>query len=63
MPLKKIVAGAKEYIHDPTFADPLSGGVVEVFRSVVDFHVGLAQIFRYVPHFLLQHFLAEVLSH
>jgi hypothetical protein len=43
---KKIDAGPKEYIHDPNFADPISGGVVEVFRSVVDFHAGLAQIFR-----------------
>ena len=54
----KIGAGAKEYIHDPNFADPISGGVVEVFRSVVDFHVGLAQIFRFVIS-LLQQFSAE----
>lgn len=31
---------------------------MEVFRSVVDFHVGLAQIFRLVT-FLLRQFLAE----
>ena len=56
---KTIGAGPKEYIHDPNFADPISGGVVEVFRSIVDFHAGIAQIFRYVI-FLSRHFPAVV---
>lgn len=46
-PSPDICAGPKEYTHDPNFADPISGGVVEVFRSIVDFHTGIAQIFRY----------------
>ena len=46
-PSPDIYAGSKEYTHDPNFADPISGGVVEVFRSIVDFHTGIAQIFRY----------------
>jgi len=45
--LRAVRIGPKEYTHDPNFVDPISGGVVEVFRSIVDFHAGLAQIFRY----------------
>src|SRR6267154_3491362 len=58
----KIGTGAKEYIHDPNFAGPISGGVVEVFCSIVDFHVRLAQIFRYVIS-LLQHLSPRVASY
>jgi len=39
------IAGSKEYESRAQSTDPLSGGVVEIFRTIVKYQAGIAQIF------------------
>lgn len=39
------ISGSKEYESRAQSTDPLSGGVVEIFRTIVKYQAGIAQIF------------------